>query len=216
MATIIPKKFMTGENEVEAIFENASLLGVELIEVYWNRLSPSVHKVIGYKVPIVSHQNPNYFEAQVNINSEWVDGTLKFFPDKNLRCWGYIYDTEENRHLVRTSLSTGWYTVADKKVRKELEDEAREAGFEVDVAEKPLMNVKKTVRERNAEQHANEIEKKYKEMIVKTKLLEEELKRATGEKAEYVNKRINQTEEKPLKGVRIKKDKQELQEVGSN
>src|SRR4030065_1476713 len=87
-----------GDSAIKEMINKSNMLGIELIELLWiprNRLPHlATIDVIGYKVPIVSNST-NIFDDS-NPDSEWIDGTVKFYNDDEGRCWGYIYDTETN------------------------------------------------------------------------------------------------------------------------
>ena len=93
-----------GDKIVEQMMENATLLGIDLIELMWVSKNGvprwSTAKISGFKLPVISKISP----VDDDVTAEgWIDGTLYFYPDKNGRCWGYVYDCPENRKLMFTS-----------------------------------------------------------------------------------------------------------------
>lgn len=191
-----------GDKDVEKMVETASIVGVDLIEMIWlpkNGLPYfAVAEVIGYKVPIINRNSNIFDDVQAN---GWIDGTLKFYPDATGRCWGYVYDTDENRELIASSLTNNWFRVIDKRVKEEIYKLAEERGWETDAMTESQFLVKKSKREKEAELHIKALEKKIEEFKRKEELAKKELDITKGEKVAYTDKR--------LKGVKIDKDKRE-------
>jgi len=185
-----------GDVAVEKMIENASLVGVDLIEVRWvtkNNLPRwSVAQINGFKVP---NMNGISFEDDNAHVSSWIDSTLKFYPDANGRCWGYIYDTPENREYIYSSISNNWFVVVDKKVREEVFNEAKEHGFNTDVVNKNEVSIKITTRERDAINKTKLLEKQLEDLERQKKALEDKYLVAKGEKSVITEKKI--------KGIKI-------------
>lgn len=191
-----------GDTAVEQMVETAALIGTDLIELLWtprNRQPRhAVARVIGFKEPIT--------DGVVDIDEEtaktgWVDGTIYFYPDANGNCWGYVYDSTENREHLARSLSNGWFRVVNKKIRDEIIGLANEMGLPTEVASVTEVMVKKSKREVEAEEKIKNTEAKlddYKQRIAK---LEAALSDAQGKKEFY--------QERKLKGVKIPKKKDE-------
>jgi hypothetical protein len=197
-----------GDVDVPKFVDISVSTGIDLIELMWiprdgqpRATSPEVH---GYQYPKVI-DDEDFFAETVNV--EWVDKILKFYPDGSGRCWGYVFDTEYNRKKLLHSFSNNWFRIVDKKIRDELMKEAEEAGISTKPAEKVQFIIKKTKREREAEDKIKATERKLEELEKRKRELEEALAEATGKKIEYVGKRV--------KG-RIPKDRKEQILNGDN
>lgn len=197
-----------GDIDVPKFVDISVSTGIDLIELMWvprdgqpRATAPEVH---GYKYPKVIGDEDLFAET---VNVEWVDKILKFYPDGSGRCWGYVFDTEYNRKKLLYSFSNNWFRIVDKKIRDELMKEAEEAGISTKPAEKVQFIIKKTKREREAEDKIKATERKLEELKKREKELEEALAEATGKKIEYVGKRV--------KG-RIPKDRKEQILNGDN
>jgi hypothetical protein len=65
-----------------------------------------------------------------NISAQIVeDGIVKFFPDKDMRLWGYVLDTPKNRIWLASTLSGNDVTIADVSVKNEIIKLAMEKGM---------------------------------------------------------------------------------------
>lgn len=182
-----------GDKKVEEMIETSALLGVDLIELVWNKKRSDIAQVVGFKYPIIDGNNSS---IDVGVSAAgWIDGTINFYPDKNDVCWGYIYDIPENRDLLYGSFSCNWFKIVDKKVRDEIAAEATAKGFATDPTEKTEIIIKKSTRELAAESNAKNLALKLEEEKQKIKRLEEQLKLATGEKTNY--------QERRLKGIKV-------------
>ena len=197
------KKLMGGGAEdVEKLVDEASVIGVDLIELMWTPRNglprESVARVVGFKVPV---KTGNDIITSEHANAAWIDGEVKFYPDPNGRCWGYVYDIEENRKLIMTSLSTGRFRIVDGKVRGEIIAEAEKLEIPTDVSHVTEVSVKKSKREVEAESRIKNAEEKIRDYQAKMKKLELALADAEGKKKVYHEKR--------LKGVKIDQGKYE-------
>jgi AraC-like DNA-binding protein len=194
-----------GDTDVQKMMENASMLGIELIELLWiprNKLPHySVIDLIGYFIPLID-KNTNIFDED-KINREWIDGTVKFYPDKNGRCWGYVYDVPENRNLLASSLVNGWFKIVDQKIREQIIELAKNNNLKTEPVPTAPILTKKSISEKNNEETIIKLLKAEEELKMKLKYLEEELERAKGDKASQVNKR--------LRGVHVKRELLETQ-----
>jgi hypothetical protein len=207
---MISSKSLTngGDVDVPKFVDISVSTGIDLIELMWvpidgqpRATAPEVHS---YQYPKVI-DDEDFFAETVNV--EWVDKPLKFYPDNNGRCWGYVFDIKENREKLLSSFSNNWFRIVDKKIRDELMKESEEAGISTKPAEKVQFIIKKTKREREAEDKIKATERKLEELRKREKELEEALAEATGKKIEYVGKRV--------KG-RIPKDRKEQILNGDN
>lgn len=185
-----------GDKVIPLMIETSSLLGIDLIEVVWTprngqpRHTPA--EIIGFKFPVMG--DVTFTEDVIEANG-WIDGTLMFYPDSAGRCWGYIYDTPENRHLICTSLSNGQFRIVDRRIREEIYKEAEETGYASKPAERTEVMVKVSKRERDAEDKIKNAEKRIEDLERMLKIAKEEADISKNEKLVRVEKR--------LKGVKI-------------
>lgn len=189
---------------VDAMIDVSNQLGVDIIELMWTPFNGaetySIQELHGFKFPIMGETN---VLKDVDEVSEWVEGILKFYPDGKGRCWGYIYDTEENRVKIYETMSTGWFRIVDRNLRETITKEAEEKGYQTQRSERTEVSIKKTEREKNAERHAKKLEERLREKEEEMKRLREELAIAKNEKQVRAERR--------LKGIKIE-NREELQE----
>ena len=189
-----------GAEDVEKLVDEASVIGVDLIELMWTPRNglprESVARVVGFKVPV---KTGNDIITSEHANASWIDGEAKFYPDPNGRCWGYVYDTEANRKLIMTSLSSGRFRIVDSKIRGEIIAEAEKLEIPTEVSHVTEVSVKKSKREVEAERRIKNAEEKLRDYKAKMNKLENALADAEGKKKVYHEKR--------LKGVKIDPDK---------
>jgi hypothetical protein len=199
---VIKKLSEGGTDDLTNMIEQASLAGCDLIECVWNESKKIARRtaaqVIGFKVPTGARIDES------GAVSEWIDGTVKFYPDNNGVCWGYIFDTPENRKDLYYAFSNDWFSIVDAKVREQIKQEAEEAGISTKPADKFSIPIKKSRREVEADRHIKNLEKDREEMKHKLEALERELMETKGEKAVYFEKR--------LKGVKIQNRDEILEE----
>jgi hypothetical protein len=179
MASFI-RKLKSGTKDVERMFETSASIGIDLIEVIWTKSARQSDAMIaGFFVPVIAG-----FDVQnVTFNADsWVEGSVKFYLDERNNCWGYIYDTPENRKLIYGSLSSGWFKIVDKRIREEIIKEADALGFKTTVTPQTEVNVKKTSREINAEKQAKALEAKLEQMAMEQEMLKKELEMARNER----------------------------------
>lgn len=180
-----------GDKAVPQMVESASMLGIDLIELMWiprnGQRRSSVAQINGFRVPIMGEIN--YLSDNIEANG-WIDSTLKFFPDNNGTCWGYVFDTPENRELLYRSFNNGRFRIVDKKVRDEIYTEALDRGFSVTPPERVEVMVKASIREHKADEKAKELERKLKEMEIEKQKLEIELELANNDKLVRKTRRL--------------------------
>jgi len=202
----IKKLLGGGDTAVKEMINNASMLGLDVIELLWiprNRLPyPNVLDVIGYKFPLISGGTNLYDD--VLPSSEWIDGTLKFYPDDSGRCWGYVYDTDENRDLIASSIVNGWFKIVDKKIREEIFKLAVEKGYHTEPYPETKILVKKSVNEKANEEKIKTLMQKEEDLKDRLKFLEEELLKAKGDKATHINRR--------LRGIKVQQEEESANE----
>jgi hypothetical protein len=194
MPVVIKKLSGGGDKDVERMMENASVLGLDLIELLWIKDGSNprhdVVTVVGYEFPNIGKINP--LEDSVKAES-WVDGILKFYPDAQGRCWGYVYDTLVNREKIITSLSSGWYRVVDKSTKEALVKEAEDKKIQTEIIPKTEENVHKTQREINAERYAKDLEAKVDALKEKLEMFQKEQEKVKNIRNVYIEKRIQGT-----------------------
>lgn len=181
-----------GDAAVKEMLEVAAMLGIDVIELLWvprNRL-PYMYtmEVVGYKFPIID-KNTNLFNDDVSPSS-WIDGTLKFYPDTSGRCWGYVYDIDENRDLVASSLVNGWFKIVDKRIRDEIIEYAQSKGYKTEPATAINILTKKSQGEKETESKIANLKKALEDAKERSALLEEELAKSKGDKATHINRRL--------------------------
>lgn len=193
-----------GDIAVTTMINNAAMLGVDIIELLWiprNKLPHmGVIRVSGYKTPIID-AGANIYEDG-SPSSDWVDGTLKFYPDDNGHCWGYVYDTKDNRDLIASSLANGWYRIVDSKIKDEIIKYAKSMGYRTEPYPTTQILVKKNSVEKAAEARIKEMQEAEFALKEKLRLLEEELAVAKQEKSTHLNKR--------LRGVEVKETQEKV------
>jgi len=191
-----------GDTVVEKMMENSALIGSDLIELVWTPRNKqkrfAVARVVGFKVPIV---DSNLDITENDITAGWVDGSINFYPDAAGNCWGYVYDSKENRQLLAESLSNGWFRIVDKKIREEVVSLAKEMDLNVEAAHIVEVLVKKSTREIAAEDHSKFLQQKVADLEEKLKKFNAALSDAEGKKEAFAEKR--------LKGVKIKRTDEE-------
>ena len=95
------RKLVSGDIEVEKFIDNATQADVDVIEMLWYKVRKSSPKILGVEVPHVSVKSKGNFVSAIDFDVQWnKSGLLKFYPDRNARCWGYIADTEKNRGIL--------------------------------------------------------------------------------------------------------------------
>ena len=172
---ITDRKLISGEKEVESFLNSASLAGLNVIELLWKKLSPSVKIHMGFDVPVF-HFNGNNSRGSIDVDRSigvsFQDGQTLFYPDKANYCWGYVADTKRNRDMIMKSLKTGWFRVQDKAIEKEILDEARNRGISTDVVRQEIIEVKHSGQEKMMMQTLKEKEKEIADLNAKLKALE--------------------------------------------
>jgi phage pi2 protein 07 len=131
-----------------------------------------VAEVNGFKIPKIGKSTG--IEDTIRADF-WYDGTVKFYPDANGRCWGFTYDIPENRKLLYNSFRSGWFKIVNNNLREEIKKEAEELGINTSRAIRTEVNVKKTAKERDAEQAIAVKERKIEELMAKMADLKKEL-----------------------------------------
>lgn len=180
-----------GDKAVPQMIENASLLGIDLIELLWTPYNKqkraSIAQIIGFKIPVM---------GDIDVTNEtieadgWIDSTLKFYPDINGNCWGYCYDTKENREILYRSFAGGRFRIVDKKIRDEIFNEAEKRGFAVEAPVRTEVMVKVSTREKKSEEYAKALEMELREMKLKLEQKQYDLDVAQGKKLAKAERRL--------------------------
>lgn len=181
-----------GDTALNDALNKAAMLGIDIIELIWiprNRMPYfGIMEVNGFQFPTVSI-NANVFDDTIP-DSNWIDGTLKFYPDDAGRLWGYVYDTKENRMHLAHSLGSGWFKIVDKKIRDEIIELARQNNLVTEPYPEVQNLTKKSTGEKKNDEQLVKKEKEIIELSQRLKFLEEELLKAKGDKAAYINNRM--------------------------
>jgi hypothetical protein len=199
---ITNRKIMSGNKEVEDLFNAAAQSGHDVIELIWKKFRPSVAKHWGFEVPTVSDKSvsaSNTLEVNLATDVKVECGYTLFYPDENNRCWGYIIDTPINRYKLARSIKTGWFLIVDPKIREEVTKMAADKGWPTEALEKPKYGEKVSNKEKQLTRKLEETQAKLSEYQLKIATLEKE-------KSKIVGERLEKEEKKPLAGIRIAKD----------
>lgn len=180
-----------GDKDVEAILENASILGIDVIELMWlpknGQPRWDTAEVNGFKVPRIGKLTG----VEDTIRAEyWYDGTAKFYPDKNGRCWGFVYDIPENRKLLYHAFRSNWFKIVNNELREKIKKEAEDLGINTERAIRKEVNVKKTVREREAEKIITGNQNKIESLMAQLADLKRELDVAKNIKQVSIDNRV--------------------------
>jgi len=183
-----------GDKIVEQMFEDAAMLGIDIIELRWlsKHGNPrfSVAQIVGIKIPIISKMNIN--DDTISADS-WTDGIVYFYPDDRGICWGYVYDIPENRRMIYSCLSNGWFRVSNQEIRAEINKEAEENGFRTDIIPLQEVNVRKSPVERATEDKIKNMERSLKLKEDMMEQMRKELLLLKNEKQVIVDKKIENT-----------------------
>lgn len=200
-----------GNEELPALRSAATMAGLNVIELLWTKTGRprkgSVTKIAGFeKVVMPRGASRNLLSDENYGKARYTDCVTYFYPDNENLNYGYIVDTEKNRGQLARLLKCGWVRIMDPKVLEEVKGLARELGLPTERVAKEQIKVKKSVRERLAEEQAA----KAKTDAEKMKEENEELKRLIQEMQDKGEAKLA----KPLSGVKIKdRDKLKDKEV---
>lgn len=180
-----------GDKAIPQMIENASLLGIDLIELLWTPITKqkrfSIAQIIGFKIPVMGDVD---ITNDVVEASGWIDSTLKFYPDTNGNCWGYCYDTPENREILYRSFANSRFRIVDKKIRDEIYNEAVKRSFTVEPPVRTEVMVKVSTREKKSEEYAKTLEMELREMKIKLDQKQYDLDVAQGKKLAKAEHRL--------------------------
>lgn len=187
-----------GDKEHEIIANTAATVGCDVIELLWlprNRLPHfGIPRVAGYKKPLLDRTTVSFDDPTVD-GIAWIDSDVKFYPDENGFCYGLIFDCEDNRKLLASSLSTNWFKIIDKRVRDEVIALAKELGFDTEPAQLTEMRIKKSRAETELAEKAKKLEDKLEEATLKLRMLEKEHERTLSE--------VNKNTKNKLSGIKL-------------
>ena len=176
-------KLTQGKAKVDTIFDSADRLGLDIIRVNHKKPGAHISGFSGFEVPKVTTDH-----SGMNFDVIVEKGMFHCYPDKMLNRHGFVLDTEHNRDMLKSYLSSNMIKVLDAKLREELINEAQEEGRQVS----PIATVSQyqpsspstkstksqiASKERRAANHANK-EKSLQEEIeyLKEKLANQEAK----------------------------------------
>lgn len=175
------ERLVTGENDVERIYQNAGRKGVDVIKLLWGKRGASITSMVGFFVPVLARQEKQQrnFDRVTSV-SQSVDmefGEVRFYPDGDDYRYGYILDTPENRKKLMSSLTKGWFTIQNERVRNEIMDMAEAKGFGTSFKKNTHEYVKKTQEVTDLEATNEKIQKELAASRKKNALLEKKQKK---------------------------------------
>ena len=216
------RSFVEGGPDIKKFLELASNAGIDTIELMWNDLRKQSAQIIGVEYPSVYVRKNEKRSGRVDFNVSWIDGDIRFYPDQNDRCYGYLADTENNRIFLAKMIMHDKFMVVDPSIRKEIEALAKEKGYQttvVDVVDEG--SYKYVKKDREKDRYEEQIRKLEQQLAITTESLKEimSVKSAekSSEKLQSDEKCINPDDvvedvdgeevvvKKPLAGVRLRK-----------
>lgn len=174
---MITKRKLSGGGDIvfDEMMSIASSVGVDLVELLYIPRNKLPHfgtpSITGYQIPIVNTGIVS-FDGDSDGGARWIDGTVKFYPDENGYCYGYVYYTGVNKDLMASSLSSNWFRIVDKSIRDEVYKLAQEKGYRTEPV--PLTEIK-ILKSKEEVEAAKEVEKAQRKIAE----LEAQLKLAT-------------------------------------
>ena len=152
-----------GNEEVPVLEGAAAFAGHDMIELMWTKNGTprdgSVGKIHCFDVPVASKRRKGKLGDVDNSELKITSGTVKFYPDGKGLNWAYVVDTENNRKKLARSFKTGWYKIMNVRIRDELKTLAESMGLPTTKQAKPLVNIKKTIREIKADDNTRKTQK---------------------------------------------------------
>lgn len=207
MAVQILEKIITGENDVERIYQMASRKGVDVIKLLWSRRGESVARVTGFYVPVLNEKDKQNSMIQKHARVESVSvavgmefGELNFYPDSDGFRWGYVLDTKENREVLMYGLKKPWYTIQNENVREKIISMAEAEGLPTEYSKVTHEYVKKTQEQSDLEKENEELKKLLTAQKKKSTILEKKMQKNEEELA--MVKLDSKAKNKPLKDSR--------------
>lgn len=192
---MITKRKLSGGGDIkfDEMMSVASSVGVDLVELLYiprNKLphfgSPTI---AGYQVPIVNTSVVS-FDSESDGGARWIDGTVKFFPDENGYCYGYVYYTSVNKDLMASSLSSNWFRIVDKNIRDEVYKLAQEKGYRTEPVPFTELKIIKSEKEVEASKEVEKAQRKIAELEAQLKLATARANIAKQEHAGTVKERL--------------------------
>jgi hypothetical protein len=188
------RKLVTGEAEVRRFIDRCTQSGIDVFELCWTFFRKDTPCIVGLDEPIITKGGSTNFVATMDYTVNYnQDGILRFYPDEEDTCWGYLADTNRNREWLAGTLKNGWFKIVDGHARDEIKKLAIELNEPTEVIPTDALKgyLKKDPKE-------IELEK----MIKKTQALEQELARMNN----VVAQATELVKNKQLKGVHISTD----------
>lgn len=161
---LITRKFINKDLKeyLETQIENAESYGYEFIEVKYYQMSQYEMHIRGLnEIKVITRRKPGtslYTPSGIKLIE---DGTLKFFPDKYGNLYAYLVDTPRNREYLYSNLASRKVVVTDKKLEKQLKEEALDKGYstvEKKLKSKVFENIVDSVKEAEVEDLKAEVE----------------------------------------------------------
>jgi hypothetical protein len=176
------EKLAGGEKDVQKIFQNAGRKGVDVIKLIWSKRGMANASCVGFFVPVLARQDNQQrnFDRVTNVDQmvEMEYGEVIFYPDNEGIRFGYILDTEKNRNVLVNTLTTGWFTIQNERIRNEIIDVAQEKGLGTEYKKVTHEYVKKTQEVTDLEKQNEKLEKELELSHKKSALLEQKQKKS--------------------------------------
>lgn len=184
---MLNEKLLSGIKEVNKLYTNATLAGVDVIKLLWRKQGIPYARVSGFEL-LVGISKGSTFEESMNGGKPIYDnGPVEFFPDdgdgdpKESRCWGYIPKTKRNMLKLASSLKKRWFGIIDPAIREEAIALAEEKGWPTSPGEHRHEYVRYTPAQARQEKKASSLEdenrKLKKDMVSLTKQNEDLMKK---------------------------------------
>lgn len=172
---MISKRKLSGGGDIafDEMLSIASSVGVDLVELLYIPRNKLPHygtpTIAGYQIPIVNTTTVT-FDNESDGGVRWIDGVVKFYPDENGYCYGYVYYTGVNKDLMASSLSSNWFRIIDKNIRDEVVKLAQEKGYRTEPVPFTELKIIKSEKEIEAAKEAEKAQRKIAELEAQLKL----------------------------------------------
>lgn len=172
---MITKRKLSGGGDInfDEMMSRASSVGVDLVELLFIPRNKLPHygtpTITGYQIPITDVTTVT-FDGDGEGNSRWIDGTVRFYPDENGYCYGYVYYTDTNKELMATSLSSNWFRIVDKSVRDEVIEYAKKRGYRTEPVPFTELKIIKSKDELEAAKKVEKAEARVRELEAQIKM----------------------------------------------
>ena len=197
---MLQEKIGVGREQVEEIYNRASMGGYQVIKLLHNSPtdSQSIKEINGVEVLTdVQGFSRDPMQAVANVGIE--KGRLYFYPDARGFNWGYMVKTENNMKRLVHSLSQGDYRIADQEVLREAIQIAKESGLDTEPKKIQSEFVRLTAAQKDDQKKLAKLEEEKKIYEQKIALLEKKAKAAEAKVAAV----IEETSEAPEEYVEV-------------